>query len=262
MIAVYFSGTGNTQYCVEKFIAYYDNTIQFFALENGISALKIQEETDIIFAYPIYYSNLPKIVSDFINQNPKLWNGKNIFIMATMGLFSSDGAGLSGRLFRRYGASISGGLHVKMPDCICDEKALKRSYAKNSQIVAEADKKIKMAALQLKNGSPAKNGLNFIYHMAGLFGQRLWFYNKTRNYSNKIKFDEAACILCGKCVAACPMKNLCIQENKVISDGRCTMCYRCISQCPRKAVTLLGDKVIEQYTVKDFTRMSSQKEKR
>lgn len=55
---------------------------------------------DIVFAYPIYYSNLPKIVRDFINDNHTIWEKKNIFIIATMGLFSGDGAGLSARLFK------------------------------------------------------------------------------------------------------------------------------------------------------------------
>ena len=43
-----------------------------------------------------------------------------------MGLFSGDGAGILARRLRKYGAQIIGGLHLKMPDSIADEKALKR----------------------------------------------------------------------------------------------------------------------------------------
>ena len=37
------------------------------------------------------------MVKDFIDQNQSLWNGKRIFVIATMGLFSGDGAGLFGQ---------------------------------------------------------------------------------------------------------------------------------------------------------------------
>jgi len=42
--------------------------------------------------------------------------GKNIFIIVAMGLFSGDGTGCTARLFRKYGADVIGGLHLKMPD--------------------------------------------------------------------------------------------------------------------------------------------------
>ena len=53
---------------------------------------KVTYHKDIIFAYPIYYSNLPKIVRDFICENSDIWKGKRVFIIATMGLFSGDSA--------------------------------------------------------------------------------------------------------------------------------------------------------------------------
>lgn len=137
MIGIYFSGTGNTKYCLEKFVALYDRNIEITPLEDEGTIEKVAHHKDIIFAYPIYYSNLPKIVQDFICGNSDVWKGKHIFIIATMGLFSGDGAGVSARLFKRYGAHIWGGLHLKMPDCICDVKALKRTPDQNKQIVIQ-----------------------------------------------------------------------------------------------------------------------------
>lgn len=125
MIGIYFSGTGNTKYCLENFVALYDRNIEITPLEDTGTMEKVTYHKDIIFAYPIYYSNLPKIVRDFICENSDIWKGKRVFIIATMGLFSGDGAGVSARLFERYGAQVWGGLHLKMPDCICDVKALK-----------------------------------------------------------------------------------------------------------------------------------------
>ncbi len=252
MIGIYFSGTGNTKYCIEKFLSAYDGTANVVPLEDPAASNEITRHQDIVLAYPIYYSNLPKIVRDFITENRGIWEGKRIFIIAAMGLFSGDGAGLSARLLKKYGAQILGGLHVKMPDCICDVKALKRTYPQNKQIVEQANEKLILAAQNLKEGKPTQEGLGFFYHLAGLFGQRLYFFNKTSQYSDKLRIDSNACIGCGKCVTACPMNNLMLRNNKAAAGDRCTMCYRCINQCTQKAITLLGTKVIAQHSVKDF----------
>ena len=130
MIGVYFSGTGNTKYCLEYLLNRLDGCGGAYSIERAEVAAAVQSDNEIIFAYPVYYSYLPKIVSDFITDNSALWKGKKIFIIATMGLFSGDGAGCSARLFKKYGAEILGGIHIKMPDCIGDVKLLKNRLLK------------------------------------------------------------------------------------------------------------------------------------
>lgn len=252
MIGVYFSGTGNTEYCIKSFMSIYAPGSSVISIENSAILKAINQHQEIIFAYPIYYSNLPKIVRDFIVKNQFVWAGKKIFLIATMGLFSGDGAGLGSRLMKKYGAYIVGGLHIKMPDCICDVKALKRSNSKNREIVNRATNKLSYAAHQLKEHKPPQEGLNIFYHIAGLFGQRLWFYHKTQLYSNQLQIDLNACVGCGKCEVLCPMKNISIIDNKAHALDQCTMCYRCINQCSQKAITLIGKEIIEQHKITDF----------
>ena len=247
MIGIYFSGTGNTKYCLEKFAALYDTQLEIIPVEDTSTEEKAACHRDILFAYPIYYSNLPKIVRDFICRNSDAWKGKRIFIIATMGLFSGDGAGISARLFKRYGAQIWGGLHLKMPDCICDVKLLKRTPAQNRKILMQAEERIKSAVCNLKNGTPSRNGLGLLSHITGLLGQRLWLYCKTQEYSDKIRINTDACTICGKCVTVCPMKNLLLSEGKIVANGRCTLCYRCVNQCGEKAITILGKQVVFQH---------------
>ena len=251
MTGIYFSGTGNTRHCIEKFIQEYSAAAAVkplgprVAIEESASAAKALREAQdvIILAYPVYYSNLPKIMRDFIVSNKDMWKGKTVYILCTMGLFSGDGAGVAARLLKKYGASVLGGLHLIMPDSICDVKVLKFSPERNRQIFAKAGGKLEKAARRMAEGAPTREGLGFLSHLAGLLGQRLWFYHKTLYYSSRLKINAEACIHCGRCVSLCPMHNLSLDEGTITAHGSCTMCYRCISQCPGKAITLLGKKV-------------------
>lgn len=252
MVGIYFSGTGNTKFCTEKFLYYYESNVGAFSIEDELAIKAIQQNEEIVFAYPVYFSNMPKIVRDFIENNRSIFSGKKIFVIATMGLFSGDGAGCSARLFEKYGACITGGLHLKMPDCIGDERALKKTKERNRLLVTSAEDKISKAAENLKHGKAAREGLGIWYHMAGLFGQRLWFYNKTKKYSDKLHIDREKCSGCGICLSACPMDNISLQAGKAHQNGKCTMCYRCVNHCPKQAITLLGKKLYEQCTIEKY----------
>lgn len=252
MTGIYFSGTGNTKFCLSQFLNKVGSGISIYPIEDKNAVSAVSESKEIIFAYPIYYSNLPKIVRDFIEDNRTLWPGKNIFIIATMGLFSGDGSGVSARLFRKYGANIIGGLHLRMPDCIGDVKALKKPFDENRKLVEAACEKISNAAELYMKGNPVQEGLNIFYHLAGLFGQRLYFSGKTKNYTDNPKIDIEKCIGCGACEKLCPMKNIHIENGKAASGNMCTMCYRCFCNCPQQAITLIGKKVLEQHRIEKF----------
>lgn len=252
MIGIYFSGTGNSKFCLEYFLQQYDKEAKVFSIEEENVIGKIKQQEEIIFSYPVQYSNIPKILKDFINQNQEVWKGKKVFVIATMGLFSGDGAGILARLLQKYGAEIIGGLHLRMPDSIGDEKMLKRPLEENKKLIADAKIKIEQAVANMKNGNPPQEGIGFFYHLAGLFGQRLYFRNKTKNYTDKLKIDAHKCIGCGKCISLCPMKNITINNTVAVSGDQCTMCYRCVNHCPKQAITLLGTHVVEQIVVEKY----------
>lgn len=252
MIGIYFSGTGNTKYCIEKFLEECGDDIKSYSIEDEKAALEIKKHEKIVIAYPVYYSNIPKILSDFIRNNSNIWQDKEVFIIATMGLFSGDGAGILARLLKSFGAKILGGLHLKMPDCISDVKLLKRTLDENREIVKKAEDKIKITAENFKKKEFSQEGIGLFYHIAGLFGQRLYCYNATKNYSDKLKIDREKCIGCGICAKLCPMINIEIIENKAVASNMCTKCYRCVNKCPKQAITLIGKKVVEQCGIEKY----------
>lgn len=246
MVGIYLSGTGNTKHCIEKLVKILDNSAKTLPLESENVVDEIRKNDIIIIGYPTQFSNAPYMVRDFIISHAEIWDGKKVLCVATMGAFSGDGAGCTARLLKKQGAAILGGLHIHMPDSVCDSKLLKKTVEENQRIVYEADKKIEKTAQDIQNGKYPQDGIGFLSHIIGLFGQRLWFYRKTSNYSDKLKISSE-CVGCGLCSQICPMKNIDIKDNKATAGNKCTMCYRCISKCPQRAITLVGDTVYVQY---------------
>lgn len=236
---------------METFLKEYDADARTFSIEE-CALNDIEKQEEIVFGYPVQYSNLPRIVRDYITNHSDIWKGRKVFVIATMGLFSGDGAGNLARLLKKHGAVVIGGLHLKMPDSIGDVRALKRPLSENQRLVRDAEQKIKIAAHRLKSGNPTRDGLGFVSHLTGLFGQRLYFYHKTRDYSDKLKIDAQKCVGCGKCAGLCPMKNLRMENGKATAGSICTMCYRCINNCPARAITLLGKTVFEQGGIEKY----------
>ncbi|MCR4648192.1 MAG: EFR1 family ferrodoxin [Lachnospiraceae bacterium] len=254
MTGIYFSATGNSRYAVETFCREYDKKSNIISIEDSKVFEAIKEDDTIVFAYPVQFSTVPRMVRDFVMNNRELWKDKKVFVIATMGLFSGDGAGQLGRLIKKCDGKIIGGLHLKMPDSVADEKALKRPLEENIKLVNAAKAKIISAVNGMKENNPPKEGLNFFYQMAGLFGQRLYFGHKTRNYTSKLKINKELCIGCGKCERLCPMDNIKTVNGKAVAGEKCTMCYRCINMCPNKAVTLLGKRVVEQTVIEKYIK--------
>ena len=105
----------------------------------------------------------------------------------------------------------------------------------------------------MKAGKYPQEGLSFWAHMAGLFGQRLWFYNKAMSYTNKLKINPDKCIGCGICANGCPTQNIKIVDGKAVANSQCTMCYRCVSYCPKQAITLLGKTLHQQAGIEKYS---------
>jgi len=253
MVGIYLSGTGNTRYCMEKLVHLLDDQARAIPIEDDGAIAAVKENRTVLLAYPVQFSNAPVMVRDFIKNHAALWRGKQVFCVATMGAFSGDGAGCSARLLKQYGAKILGGLHIRMPDSVCDVRLLKKPPEKNRRIVLAADQKLAAIAAGIKAGRYPKQGLGLFHRIAGLLGQRLWFYGKTRRYSDRLKIS-AACANCGLCEKLCPMRNITLQDGKPAPGDTCTMCYRCVSHCPKKAITLIGREVFEQCRIERYLR--------
>jgi ferredoxin len=247
MNIIYFSGNGNTKYCMKLLSSALGNgKIESIENENAIQLIK--ESDEFILAYPVHFSNIPFIVKDFIQKNSSLFSGKNIFLIATMGAFSGDGTGCGARLLKKCGANILGGLHLRMPDTVADVKLLKKSSEENKAIIKNTEEKISAISKMLQNKKYHHEGLHFYNQLAGLFGQRLWFMNAAKKHRHDFKVAAEKCSGCGFCQKQCPTHSIQI-ENKVakLTGSNCTICYRCVNSCPRQAITIIGKDIFGQY---------------
>ncbi len=249
MIGLYFSGTGNSKWAAERFLQECGCTADAFAIEDAQAAEKLAACEKLVFAYPVQYSALPKLVSEFVQTHAPLWKDKQVFVIATMALFSGDGAGVLARQLEKHGATIVGGLHLQMPDSIADERVLKRTPEKNRRLVAAAGQKLAKAGAAIRRGKYPQQGLGLLSRAAGFLLQRLWFGYRTSTYSNKLKIAPAACIGCGKCAGLCPTGNITMDGKLARAADHCTLCYRCVNHCPVQAITLLGKCVVQQTTI-------------
>lgn len=101
MVGIYLSGTGNTKHCIEKLIHLLDETAQAIPIEKEEAVEGVSQHDFVVLAYPIQFSNAPVMVRDFVKRHSDLWKGKRVLCIATMGLFSGDGAGCSARLLKK-----------------------------------------------------------------------------------------------------------------------------------------------------------------
>ena len=248
MLGIYFSGTGNTRHCVERFVSEIDSNTKCFSIEDNGVINEMEQQKTIVFGFPIYYSNIPKIAKDFISENKKSFADKKVFIITTKGLFNAFGVGYARRMFKDCGAEFIGSLQLNMPDNIRDMLIMEIAFSKNyKKVIDKADRKIIKAAEKFKAKNPTKSGLNPFNYIIGFILKILWFYPKTDKYINAPKVVHDKCNGCGKCVKLCPMQNLKIADGKAVSSAQCTICYRCFNNCPAKALTILGNKVYDQY---------------
>nr|MCR5327517.1 EFR1 family ferrodoxin [Saccharofermentans sp.] len=164
MNAVYLSGTGNTKHVVTLLLDELGKDSTIYPIESS-DVLKAFVDDELILAYPTMFSNIPYLVRDFINSHQEAWKGKKVFLITTMGLFAGDGTGCAARLLKKYGAEITGGLQIVMPDSIGDCKALKKSKEQNKAIIDKADKRIIDAARKMREGNYPKEGLSFAAHL-------------------------------------------------------------------------------------------------
>ncbi len=242
IFAVYFSGTGNTKYAVERFLRGFDGSWAH-SIEEPLDFRRAAEDFDtILVAYPIYGSDMPLLMRDFLKTNKQLFAGKNMITLVTQFLFSGDGGRLAYRLVRKDAGRLLASMHIPMPANINMPPIMSiKNGLEIEPKIEKANRKIDRCAECLRQGRSVHNGWGPFSFLAGFLGQRLWYQLFfVSHYRKKLRVNPARCIRCGLCVKTCPVDNLTLGDVTVETQNTCILCYRCVNQCPVQAITLMS----------------------
>lgn len=244
----YFSGTGNTWYAaaqIAKALRIRSADTEIYSIEqcNADQVEHSIASSDIIgFGYPIYGSDLPLIMKEFLLSLPRRKSTVPVFLFCTQWIFSGDGTWAATE-FLPPGYEVRWSRHFRMPNNICIS-LIRLPFTNNSEKIQEkVEKRIpsfqRFAEHIIKN-KPNKRGFTFGSTFLGLM-QRSPFRRFYERLRDDFAADPSRCTRCGICIQICPVSNLTSDERgSVITRGVCILCVRCYNFCPHQAITYMG----------------------
>lgn len=246
-VIFYFSGTGNTWWATEALAA----ELQARGIEThsrcieqlmpGDASRLIEESDAVGIAYPVYGSDLPQLMKDFIDSLGPV-KGKKAFVFCTQWLWSGDGARVGAQLLQGRGFQVSWAEHFFMPNNVSVTVASFLPYTNDpgslARKLAKTAVKITRFARQIAGDRPFLRGFNLVAMLAGNI-QRLPFRLFFHRLRDDIGVELSRCINCGSCVYLCPAGNLIQEGSEIKTRGSCILCLRCYSFCRQMAITYM-----------------------
>ena len=248
MLALYFSGTGNTKYIAELFSK--KMNAKCISIESDIDfAAEIKAHDTIAFCYPIYNSRVPRIMRELAHKHMDDLTGKKVIILITQQLFSGDGARVFTDMFEKGAIKVIYAEHFNMQQNMGNFPVVRSLFKPSEKAKQKFSKKaeVKMTAVcnDIKNNVVRKRGFSKVSELLGFIQGKPWQKDtksivptrleKKMQYGVRIHQD---CTACNLCVKICPMKNLTNHEGNIQQLNNCTVCYRCVNRCPQKAITV------------------------
>jgi flavodoxin/ferredoxin len=232
-----FSGTGNTFNVAKLYQNYFaerGHEVDIYRISAQSAKAPLPDEYDLVgFGYPIHAFNAPQPFVKFCKGLPDV-QGKKAFF------FKSSGEGLhlndcssqkAYKILKKKGFVILSEQHIVMPYNMIYRHT--DGMAKQMWIYAKAITKWHVAEILDGKTEKVKQPLYKTWY-APIFRIE-WSFAKLHGHLFKV--DKKKCIHCGKCLSACPMKNITQDENGKISfHGNCALCMACSFGCPKNAI--------------------------
>jgi len=233
----YFSGCGNSKHVAETIAAGLNDTLTFIpeAAREGRYDYTLAEGERLGFVFPIYSWAPPRLVLDFVKKLQLKAKPDYLYFACTCG----DNCGLTEKVFRKAveekGWSLSACFSVQMPETYIGMAGFKLDTPENAKLkIDKADDLLKRNITRL---------INKEHFSEMVVGSLAWLktylvnpgFNRSATDDSKYHVTEA-CIHCGKCVEACPLKNITLEEGRPKWHGHCTMCMGCYHHCPVNAI--------------------------
>ena len=233
----YFSGCGNSKHVAETIATGLNDTLTFIpeAAREGRYDYTLAEGERLGFVFPIYSWAPPRLVLDFVKKLQLKAKPDYLYFACTCG----DNCGLTEKVFRKAveekGWSLSACFSVQMPETYIGMAGFKLDTPENAKLkIDRANDLLKQNITRL---------INKEHFSEMVVGSLAWLktylvnpgFNRSATDDSKYHVTEA-CIHCGKCVEACPLKNITLEEGRPKWHGHCTMCMGCYHHCPVNAI--------------------------
>ena len=233
----YFSGCGNSKHVAETIATGLNDTLTFIpeAAREGRYDYTLAEGERLGFVFPIYSWAPPRLVLDFVKELKLKAKPDYLYFVCTCG----DNCGLTEKVFRKAieekGWHLSACFSVQMPETYIGMPGFKLDTPENAKLkIDRANDLLKRNITRL---------INKEHFSEMVVGSLAWLktylvnpgFNRSATDDSKYHVTEA-CIHCGKCVDACPLKNITLEEGRPKWHGLCTMCMGCYHHCPVNAI--------------------------
>ena len=233
----YFSGCGNSEHVAETLATQLNDTLVFIpeAEREHRYDYSLSEGERLGFVFPIYSWAPPKLMLDYVKKLHIDSKPEYVYFACTCG----DNCGHTEKLFRKTlqdkGWSLSACFSIIMPETYIGMAGFKLDTEENAKRkITEADANLARFLPRLAN----KECFSEI-----TMGAFPWLksymvnpgFNRSATDDSKYRSTEK-CISCGKCVRACPLQNITLEEGRPKWNGHCTMCMACYHHCPTNAI--------------------------
>ncbi len=232
-MVVFFSGTGNSEYCaryIAKLIG--DEAVNSARYIRNKQIAQLSSEKPWVFVTPTYAWKIPRVFASFLRQSSLTGNKNAYFVMTCGGSIGGAAGGLLD-ICKEKGMRFRGVKQIVMPEnLITMFKAPEKDEAR--QIVDKASPVIAQCAETILSGrSFEKPKYGFLSFLQSEVSNP--FFYKAAVKADKF-YATDACVGCGTCAEKCVMGNITMKNGRPEWGNNCTQCMACIGCCPKQAV--------------------------
>lgn len=244
-VIFYFSGTGNTWWVADRIKKQLDannvnaDTVSIESIDVKKADWWIKTADLVFFGWPIYGSDMPEPIKNFVDNLLPIEKGKHIHTFCTQMAFSGDGACFYRKHFESKGLIIDSAKHFVMPSNISVWRGplgAPGNKERIAKIMARCEKKVERYIGSLLIGKYRITG-KYSYPLGIL--QRAPYRLMYKGLRSHVGVNKERCQKCGLCASLCPSENITMSGFPEFK-GKCSLCLRCYSFCPESAITYRG----------------------
>lgn len=230
---LFFSGTGNSEYAAKRIGEETGSeAVNLFQKIRSRDFSELHSESPWVVVVPTYAWRIPRIVQEWL-EHTELTGNRNIYFVMTCGGNIGNAGKYLKKLCNKKKMNYMGCKEIIMPEnYIAMFTAPKREEA--LEIIRRAEHVMEETALLIKSGRELPQPAITVSDKMNSGMINAAFYPM---FVHAKKFYAAdTCISCAKCVNACPLHNIRLENGKPVWGKNCTHCMACICRCPSEAI--------------------------